>query len=73
MTKKIKFCRFFSILCARKSQHDFDSSYLMGTRHSFFMCHMLPKVMYESWIENIEQVICHILSRGKTDEILLVM
>jgi hypothetical protein len=48
MTKKIKFCRLFSILYARKSQHDFDS--FLFTRHSFFMCHMLPEVMHEPWI-----------------------
>jgi hypothetical protein len=41
-------------------------SYLPGTRHSFFMCHMLPEVMHESWIENIEQVICHILFNNIT-------
>jgi hypothetical protein len=41
-------------------------SYLMGTRHSFFMCHMLPEVMHESWVENIEQVICHVLFKNIT-------
>jgi hypothetical protein len=41
-------------------------SYLMGTRHLFFMCLMLPEVMHESWIESIEQVICHILFKNIT-------
>jgi hypothetical protein len=41
-------------------------SYLMGTRHSCFMCHMLPEVMHESWIENIEQVICQMLFKNIT-------
>jgi hypothetical protein len=41
-------------------------SYLMGTTHSFFMCHMLPEVMRELWIENKEQVICHIMFKNIT-------
>jgi hypothetical protein len=30
------------------------------------MCHMLPEVMHESWVENIEQVICHIFFKNIT-------
>jgi hypothetical protein len=41
-------------------------SYLMGTTHLFFMCHMLPEVMHESWVENIDQVFCHIFFRNIT-------
>jgi hypothetical protein len=39
-------------------------SYLMGMRNSFLMCHMLLEVMHESWVENREQVICHILFKN---------
>jgi hypothetical protein len=38
----------------------FTVSYLMYTRNSFFMWHMLLAVMHESWIGNIERAICHI-------------
>jgi hypothetical protein len=41
-------------------------SYLMSTRNSFFMCHILPEVMHESWVENREQVICHFLFKNIT-------
>jgi hypothetical protein len=30
------------------------------------MCHMLLEVMHESWVENIEQVICQILFKNIT-------
>jgi hypothetical protein len=35
----------------------------MDKINSFFMCETLLEVMHESWIENIERLICHILSQ----------
>jgi hypothetical protein len=62
MTKNIS----FQLYVLEKANMILTVSHLMGTRHSFFMCHMLPKVIHESWIENIEQVICHILFKNIT-------
>jgi hypothetical protein len=62
------FCRLFLIICARKSQHNFDSFLFNGYEQLIFMCHVscVPEVMHESWVENLEQVISHIFFKNIT-------